>query len=212
MTSHPKDANTGLFKAIAGLDKVCEHLHLPLQSGSDRILRLMNRGYTSGRYLKLIDDMRMIAPGCAITTDIIVGFPSESEEDFEHTRDIIDRIGFDSAFIFKYSPRPFTKSLEMDDDVPMQVKRRRNQDLLDLQAKKARENNARFIGNIENALGISPAKRPPDSSGDVSDCYIKARTRKNHQIVCKADRSLIGRVFDVKITGVQGNTLIGVMV
>ena len=117
MTSHPKDAGVALFKAIATLDKVCEHLHLPLQSGSDRILKSMNRGYTSSHYLKLIDKLRKLVPDCAITTDIIVGFPSETEDDFNCTRDIIKRIGFDSSFIFKYSPRPFAKASDMADDV-----------------------------------------------------------------------------------------------
>ncbi|MDD5503769.1 MAG: tRNA (N6-isopentenyl adenosine(37)-C2)-methylthiotransferase MiaB [Candidatus Omnitrophica bacterium] len=209
MTSHPKDANLELFKAIAGLDKVCQHLHLPLQSGSDRILKLMNRGYSSKHYQKLVDDMRKIAPECAITTDIIVGFPSETEEDFGHTRDIMDRIGFDGAFIFKYSPRPFAESFKMQDDVSEDAKRRRNQDLLNLQARKMRENIVGFIGNVESVLGLSPAKRPPDSLACAQDYYIKARTMKNYQIVCKADKSLIGKIFDVKITGVQDNTLVG---
>jgi tRNA-2-methylthio-N6-dimethylallyladenosine synthase len=209
MTSHPKDAGTELFKAMARLDKVCEHLHLPMQSGSDRILRLMNRGYTSSRYLKLIDSARKIVPGCAITTDIIIGFPSETEQDFKYTYDIMKKIEFDSAFIFKYSPRPFTRALEMKDDVELQVKRERNQILLDLQDRATRKKHDKLIGSVENALGLSIAKKIPDCSNDFSASYIKARTRKNCQVVYKGNKRMIGKVMDVKIRGTQDNTLIG---
>ena len=209
MTSHPKDAGIELFKAIAGLDKVCEHLHLPMQSGSDRILKLMNRGYTSAHYLKLIDSVRKTVPDCAITTDIIVGFPSESERDFKDTYEMMQKIKFDSAFIFKYSPRHFTKASQMNDDVSMEVKKERNQVLLNLQDNISQKKCERFIGKTENVLGLSLAKRKPDSSSDLSATYIKTRTRKNYQLVCKGSRKLIGKVFDVKIRDVQDNTLIG---
>jgi tRNA-2-methylthio-N6-dimethylallyladenosine synthase len=209
MTSHPKDAGIELFKAIAGLDKVCEHLHLPMQSGSDRILKLMNRGYASARYLKLIDGIRKAVPDCAITTDIIVGFPSESERDFKDTYEMMQKIKFDSAFIFKYSPRPFEKASQMNDDVSMEAKKERNQVLLNLQNNISVKKCERFIGKTENALGLSLAKRRPDSSSDLSAVYIKTRTRKNYQLVCKGSKQLIGKVFDVKIRDAQSNTLIG---
>ena len=209
MTSHPKDAGIRLFKAMAGLDKVCEHLHLPMQSGSGRILKLMNRGYTSSHYLELVDDMRKAVPDCAITTDIIVGFPSESEKDFKDTYEIMKRIEFDSAFIFKYSPRPFTKASQMDDDVSMEAKKERNQVLLHLQDEISRKKHELLIGKTENVLGLSVAKKKPDSSSNLSATYIKTRTRKNYQLVCKGDKQLIGTIFDVKVKDVQGNTLIG---
>ena len=139
MTSHPKDATVGLFKAIKKLDKVAKELHLPIQSGSDRILKLMNRGYTKAKYLKLIKTLRRLIPGCRITTDIIVGFPTESEKDFKETYDLIKKTKFDAAYLFKYSPRPPAKAAGMKDDCPEEVKVRRHKTLLDLQRKISRD-------------------------------------------------------------------------
>ena len=209
MTSHPKDADVALFKAIATLDKVCEHLHLPLQSGSDRILKSMNRGYTSPHYLKLIDKLRKLVPDCAITTDIIVGFPSETEDDFNCTRDIIKRIGFDSSFIFKYSPRPFTKASDMADDVSIDDKKIRNQVLLNLQDKTTKRKIKSLVGKQKESLGIAIAKRKPLVAKNIPGTYIKGRTREGLQVVYKGNSSLIGEVLNVKISGVEENTLIG---
>jgi len=133
MTSHPKDASKKLFCAMRDLSKVCKHLHLPLQSGSDKILSLMNRGYTFRDYSGLIECLRKIIPDCNITSDIIVGFPQESEADFQKTYQAMQKIRFDQAFIFKYSPRPKTKAARLEDDVPLKVKQRRNNALLKLQ-------------------------------------------------------------------------------
>jgi len=130
MTSHPKDASSGLFKAMAGLDKVCRHLHLPMQSGSDKILKMMNRKYTVSHYLKLVESLKKEIPGCALTTDIIVGFPTETDKDFMDTYTYMKEIKFGNAFIFKYSPRPFTKAVKLKDDVPKEIKEERNQSLL----------------------------------------------------------------------------------
>ena len=209
MTSHPKDAGVALFKAIATLDKVCEHLHLPLQSGSDRILKSMNRGYTSSHYLKLIDKLRKLVPDCAITTDIIVGFPSETEDDFNCTRDIIKRIGFDSSFIFKYSPRPFTKASDMADDVSIDDKKIRNQVLLNLQDKTTKRKIKSLVGKQKESLGIAIAKRKPLVAKNTPGTYIKGRTREWLQVVYKGNSCLIGEVLNVKISGVEENTLIG---
>jgi len=133
MTSHPKDATDDLFKAMRDLDKVCKHLHLPLQSGSNKILKRMDRGYTSEKYLKLTDNYRKIVSSSTLTTDIIVGFPGECEEDFEDTCSMMKNIRFNGAFIFKYSPRPPAKSSEFKDDVTREAKKERNQILLELQ-------------------------------------------------------------------------------
>ncbi|MFA5350967.1 MAG: MiaB/RimO family radical SAM methylthiotransferase [Candidatus Omnitrophota bacterium] len=133
MTSHPKDASIGLFKAIAGLDKIKKSLHLPVQSGSDRILRLMNRGYSSKLYLDLVDNYRKIVRGGKISTDIIVGFPTESEADFKATFDLFKKVGFNSAFIFKYSPRPNTEAFKMQDDIVKEEKEKRHALMLKLQ-------------------------------------------------------------------------------
>ena len=135
ISSHPKDSNTRLFKAIAGLEKMKKSLHLPLQSGSDRILKSMNRGYNSKYYLDLALEYRKIVPGGELSTDIIVGFPGESEEDFQATYRMVEDVRFDSAFIFKYSPRPHSKAAEFSDDVPKLEKERRHKLILDLQKR-----------------------------------------------------------------------------
>lgn len=133
ITSHPKDTSVELFKAMAGLEKMKKILHLPLQSGSDKILKLMNRGYTKGQYLDLVESYRRIVPGGRLSTDIIVGFPTESREDFSETYEMMKKINFDSAYIFKYSPRPNTQAQHLPDDVPKEEKERRHKVLLDFQ-------------------------------------------------------------------------------
>jgi len=135
MTSHPKDASVELFKAIKDLGKLENHLHLPLQSGSDRILKLMNRSYAAKKYTTLIKQLRELLPNCDITTDIIVGFPTESEDDFKKTYNLMKEIKFNAAYIFKYSPRPPAKAAALKDDVPEEIKKKRHKILLDLQKK-----------------------------------------------------------------------------
>ncbi len=137
-TSHPKDASEELFKAMRDLSKVDKYLHLPFQSGSNRILKLMRRGYRREGYLSLIEKLRKILPECKLSTDVIVGFPGESEEDFQQTKELMQEVKFDNAFIFKYSPRPGTAAAKIEDDVPIEVKKERNQILLELQ-KEIRE-------------------------------------------------------------------------
>jgi tRNA-2-methylthio-N6-dimethylallyladenosine synthase len=141
MTSHPKDAGEDLFKAMRDLPKVCKHLHLPLQSGSDKILKLMDRGYTSKRYFRLIEKLKEYVPDCNVTTDIIVGFPGETEVDFKKTYDLMKKIKFDAAYIFKYSPRSPAASCKFKDDVAQEEKERRNQLLLQLQRRIKNEKN-----------------------------------------------------------------------
>jgi len=133
ITSHPKDASIELFQAMMDLDKLKKYLHLPVQSGSDRILKAMNRGYTRKFYLDLVDKYRKIVKGAVLTTDIIVGFPAESEEDFQDTRNLVKDIQFNAAYIFKYSPRPNTEAARMQDDVSVKEKEKRHKVILDLQ-------------------------------------------------------------------------------
>jgi len=132
-TSHPKDANIEFFKAIWDLDKLAKSLHLPLQSGSDRILKLMNRGYSTKEYLALIDSYRKIVRGGLLTTDIIVGFPTESDKEFKETCDLIKGVEFNAAYIFKYSPRPNTEAAKLADMLSKEDKERRHKKILDLQ-------------------------------------------------------------------------------
>ena len=209
MTSHPKDANNRLFKAVRDIEKVCEHMHLPLQSGSDNMLKAMNRQYTASHYLKLIDDLRKTMPDCAITTDLIVGFPGETEQDFLDTYMLMKKVEFDGAYIFKYSPRPFTKAADLKDDVPKAIKEERHQALLNMQVDIVRKKNESLVGKTEESLGLSFARHAPETSSDLDADYIKGRTRKNAIIVYKGDKGLIGAVSDVKILAVEDNTLIG---
>ena len=139
VTSHPKDTSIELFKVMADCEKLKKYLHLPVQSGSDRILKLMNRGYTRKFYLDLVQNYRKIVKHGALTTDIIVGFPGETEEDFQDTYNLIKEIGFNAAYIFKYSPRPHTEAEKMPDDVPKLEKERRHSMILELQKKISKE-------------------------------------------------------------------------
>jgi tRNA-2-methylthio-N6-dimethylallyladenosine synthase len=138
ITSHPKDTSIELFKAMADSAKLKKHLHLPVQSGSDRILKLMNRGYTRKFYLDLADNYRKIVKGGALTTDIIVGFPGETEADFQETFSLVKETGFNAAYIFKYSPRPNTAAAELEDDVPKEKKERRHKIILGLQKRNSK--------------------------------------------------------------------------
>ena len=133
LTSHPRDTSIGLFQTMAQCDKLKKNLHLPVQSGSDKILRSMNRGYTLKFYLDLVDNYRKIIKGGGLTTDIIVGFPSETTEEFQETFDLVQEVQFDAAFIFKYSPRPHADAAGLADDVPREEKERRHRLILDLQ-------------------------------------------------------------------------------
>ncbi len=135
VTSHPRDTSVELFQAMAGLDKLKKYLHLPVQSGADRILRLMNRGYTRNFYLELARNYRTIVKGGTLTTDIIVGFPGETKADFQETYDLVKKACFDAAYIFKYSPRPHSAALGWADNVPKEEKERRHRLILELQKK-----------------------------------------------------------------------------
>ncbi|MDD4899252.1 MAG: tRNA (N6-isopentenyl adenosine(37)-C2)-methylthiotransferase MiaB [Candidatus Omnitrophica bacterium] len=135
ITSHPKDTSKELFQAMADLEKLKKCLHLPIQSGSDRILKLMNRNYTRKSYIDLVEDYRRIVSNGELSTDIIVGFPTESEQDFQDTYDLVKEVEFNSAYIFKYSPRPHTEAAKMADTVPKEEKEKRHKLILDLQKK-----------------------------------------------------------------------------
>jgi tRNA-2-methylthio-N6-dimethylallyladenosine synthase len=201
MTSHPKDASTVLFKAMRDLDKVCEHLHLPLQSGSNRILRLMNRGYTREEYLKLIAEYKKFVPGGSITTDVIVGFPSETEKDFKDTFNLMKEVIFDSAFTFKYSPRPPAKSARLEDDVPVEKKNTRLKALLDFQCGSSRQRNEPFCGRIVEVM--------VDGCNDERSGELTGRTRTNKVVLFKRDRASIGSLIDVRIELIKPHTLLG---
>ncbi|MBQ9431215.1 MAG: tRNA (N6-isopentenyl adenosine(37)-C2)-methylthiotransferase MiaB [Kiritimatiellae bacterium] len=151
-SGHPSGCTAELVRAMSTIPQICHHLHLPVQSGSDRILKAMRRGYTRGQYLDAVGRLRSAMPDFALTTDVIVGFPGETVEDFEQTRSLMDAAGFDNAFIFKYSPRPGTPAAAMEDDVSEAEKMRRNQVLLSDQDLRGVRNNELLVGTVQQVL------------------------------------------------------------
>ena len=162
MTSHPKDLSDDLIDAMAECDKVCEHLHLPFQSGSNRILKAMNRKYTKERYLSLIEKLKDRIPNIRLTTDIIVGFPGETEEDFQHTLDIVERVEYDSAFTFLYSVRQGTPAAKMEGRVDKETKRDRFNRLLEKINKISAEINQNYLNRTVEVLVEGPSKTNPN--------------------------------------------------
>ena len=200
-TSHPKDADKDLFRAIRDFDKVCENLHIPLQSGSDKILDLMNRRYTYVEYKDKIDLLKNMVFGIAITTDIIVGFPSEKKSDFEATFRAMEEIEYNSAFIFKYSPRTPALSATFVDDVSEEEKKSRNSVLLELQKKISHKMNKMMIGTVQEVL--------VEGKSRMSDKELIGRTRNNTPCVFPAEEDLVGKLVQVEIKDSSPNTLKG---
>lgn len=203
MTSHPRDFTDELIETIARSDKVCEHFHLPLQAGSDRILKLMNRGYTAERYLKLVEKIRRAVPGAAITTDLIVGFPGESEDDFLATLEMIERVRFDAAYTFIFSPRKGTPAATMPDQLPVEVAKERLNRLIRVQNRISLELNREQIGQTKEVLVEGRSKTNPDR--------WSGRTRTNKIVVFEATGELEGKPVQVTITDAHTFTLYGVL-
>ncbi|HLC40267.1 MAG TPA: MiaB/RimO family radical SAM methylthiotransferase [Methylomirabilota bacterium] len=201
-TSHPFDAHEELFSAMAECRSACEFLHLPVQSGSNRILRAMRRGYTAETYLEKIRRLRALIPEVALSTDIIVGFPGETDEDFEATRALMQAVEYDSAFIFKYSPRPGTEAAGLADGVSRRVKEARNQELLALQEQISRKKLERWIGREVEAL-IEERNRRGQLAG---------HSRTNINVVCDGPDQFIGALAVIRVERVTPTTLIGSMV
>jgi len=201
ITSHPKDAHTRLFTAMRDLPMVCEHLHLPVQSGSNRILKRMKREHTVEWYLDQIKEYREFVPGGSLTTDIIVGFPGETEKDFTETLEFIEKTGFDSAFIFTYSPRPGTPAMNLEDDVPQEEKDRRLQVLLAAQRAASLKINQSYIGKTTEVLFESKTRK--DAGRFVG------RTREFKRVVASSDKDISGQFHKARILGVADETLLG---
>lgn len=201
MTSHPKDLTDEMIAAMAAHPNVCHHVHLPMQSGSNEILKQMNRKYTRERYLEIVGKLRGAMPDVEITTDIIVGFPGETEEDFLQTLDLVERVGYASAFTFKYSPRKGTRAATMEEQVPDVVKRERLHRLNELQERKSRENNEKYIG----LTGIVHVEDCDLKSEPV--CYGKFSNFK--MVYFAGTPDLIGSYVPVTITNVRKNSLFG---
>ncbi len=201
-SGHPSGCTPELVRAMRDLPALCPHLHLPLQSGANRILEAMRRGYTADEYRRAVRHMRAAVPALALTTDIIVGFPSETLAEFEATRAFMDEIGFDSAFIFKYSPRPGTVAAGWPDDVAAEEKRRRNQQLLEDQNRRALALNQKMAGHTLAVLAEGPSPRNPKR--------WTGRTATNKIVVFEPDAALdAGDMVPVHIVRAQPQTLYG---
>jgi len=190
ISNHPKDFSKELIKALPTLKKVTPYIHLPVQSGSDRILKAMNRHYSVNQYLKLLFALRSQLPALTLTTDIIVGFPGETEKDFQNTIDLFKKATFDMAYIAKYSPRPGTAAARLADDVPPQEKERRFRELTKVLAKIALENNQKIVGTIRTVLIEKVTKNG----------QLFGRTRAYKNITLSGDASMVGQFVKVKVT------------
>jgi tRNA-2-methylthio-N6-dimethylallyladenosine synthase len=197
---HPKDFREPVIAALAECEAVCEHVHLPLQSGSSRVLKAMRRTYDRDRYLRLVDKLRTAVPDLALGTDIIVGFPGETEDDFAETLAVVDEVRYDSAFTFVFSPRAGTEAATMPDHVPDDVKRERIERLIELVQQVAAERNATRIGRVEQVLVEGPSR--------TDATLLRGRTRRN-TTVNFAGSAQPGDLVDVRIEGATSTTLRG---
>jgi len=198
---HPIGFRDDLIEAIADLPKLTEHVHLPLQSGSNRILKAMHRTYTAEKYAQLVDKIRAVRPGIALTTDIIVGFPGETDSDYKATRDLVEHLQFDNAFVFRYSPRRETPAATMPDQIDEATKEARNQDLLGIVNASTRRANEKLVGTRVEVLCEGPSK--------TNVARLMGRTRTNKVVVFEAGRDRIGEIFDVAIERANGFSLWG---
>jgi tRNA-2-methylthio-N6-dimethylallyladenosine synthase len=200
---HPRGFKDDLVAAYARLPKLCPYVHLPMQSGSNRILRAMNRPYTRERYREIVDALRAATPDLYFSTDVIVGFPGETDDDFEQTRELFAACNYDMAYIFKYSVRSGTPAASLGDQVPEAVKEVRNQILLDLLRRNSERRNATLLGTVEEVLVEGP---------DKTGAHFTGRTRGNRVAVFDADPRLIGARVPLRITRASVSTLYGELV
>lgn len=200
MTSHPKDLTEDVVKAIRDNNKICNNIHLPIQAGSNSVLKNMNRRYTREHYLGLIDMIRRYLPDCGITTDIMVGFPYETEEDFSDTMDIVEKVRFSTAFTFIYSVRKGTKAAEMP-QIPYEIKQNRIKRLIARQNEITEEISKDYVGNVYEIL--------VEGMQEKKNGYVVGRTESGRLVSAKGDESMIGEFKNVKITAVKNAQLLG---
>src|SRR5438093_3709626 len=198
---HPKDFRKPVIDAMVECAAVCEHAHLPLQSGSTRILKAMRRTYSRERYLRLVDELRTAIPDLALSTDLIVGFPGETEEDFCETMEAVEQVGFDSAFTFVYSPRAGTEAAAMTGQISDEVKRERIARLIEVVQRVAAVRNAERVGGVEEVLVEGPSRTDP--------ALLRGRTRRNTTVNFKGSAAT-GELVDVRIEDATSTTLRGV--
>ncbi|MBO4461777.1 MAG: tRNA (N6-isopentenyl adenosine(37)-C2)-methylthiotransferase MiaB [Lachnospiraceae bacterium] len=204
MTSHPKDLSDELIEVMASLPKICKHLHLPVQSGSTEILRVMNRKYTKEQYLKLVDKIKAKIPDISLTTDIIVGFPGETEEDFDETIDLVNKVQYDSAFTFIYSKRTGTPAAKMDNQVPEDVVSKRFDRLLKVVQEISSERMKKLTGGTVEVL--------VEEINSQLEGYVTGRLENNSIVHFKGEHNLIGQYVNVKLDECKGFYYIGSMV
>jgi tRNA-2-methylthio-N6-dimethylallyladenosine synthase len=198
---HPKDMREDVIRAHAELPAVCEHIHLPLQSGSSAVLKRMRRTYNRERYMDRVSLIREHVPDCAITTDIIVGFPGETDADFEQTMEVVEEVGYDGAFTFVFSPRRETEAAEMDGQVPHPVKVERMERLVELVQRRAAQRAQRFVGREIEVL--------VEGTSRTDETRLRGRTRHNKAVNFDGDAEP-GQFVNVEITDATSQTLSGV--
>ena len=203
MTSHPKDLSDDLIRVMAKSEKICRHLHLPLQSGSSRLLKKMNRHYDKEQYLALAKKIQEAIPDISLTTDIIVGFPGETEEDFEETMDVVRQVRYDSAFTFIYSKRTGTPAAAMEDQVPIEVTQPRFDRLLKEVQEIAKERCSRDLGRVMKVL--------VEGMDDHDSANVTGRLGNNTMVHFPGDASLIGKIVSVRLTEARGFYYMGRM-
>ena len=204
MTSHPKDFSDELLEKIKTLDKLADHIHLPVQSGSNKVLKEMNRGYTREYYMDRVKKIKREIPNAAISTDFIVGFPGETEEDFEKTMELVEELEFDMAYTFIYSPRTGTPAARRDDQIDDEIKKERLNELMELQNKISYDKNQKLIGSTQEILVTGPSSNDPQ--------VYEGRTSTNK--ICFIDKreDLVGKLVNVKIDSAKSWTLEGTVI
>jgi len=202
-TSHPYDLSHKLLETMAEYDNICKYIHLPVQSGSDRILQLMNRLYTVEKYMEIMKMAKELMPGIGLSTDIISGFPTENEDDHKMTLEVMEKVEYDGAYMFAYSPRENTKAYKMDDDVPEEVKQRRLSEIIELQRNISLKQNKKLIGKTKEILLESLSKK--------SDDFMMGRTDCNKSVIIPRNGYNIGDKVLTKIERVNSATLFGLI-
>ena len=201
MTSHPKDLSDELIAVMASSKKICHHMHLPLQTGSNRLLQEMNRHYTREHYLELVEKLRRAIPDIAITTDIIVGYPGETEEDFLDTMDVVEKVGYDSAFTFIYSKRTGTPAAKKEDQIPEDVVKDRFDRLLEVVRRDGQKRAESYTGSVQRVL--------IEQMNEQDDALVTGRMDNNSVVHLPGDASMIGTFVDVKLVECKGFYYIG---
>ncbi len=200
-TSHPKDISKDLMLAMRDLTKVCEHIHLPAQSGSSRVLARMNRGYSSDEYVRKVETLREIVPAIGLTTDIIVGFPGETEDDFKETHSLLERVQFDGAYIFKYSSRPGTAAERFEGKIDDKVIARRHKELLAFQKTISMRRLETLVNSVQSVLA--------ENNDITRSGYVTGRTRGYRVASFPGVELHVGKEVSIQVSGVSRWTLVG---